>query len=438
MRLKWKDDTALRELAEERLSEIRGTAPVVADPEILPYELSVHKEELRMQQEALLEALDETRDLYARYRELFDNAPVGYLVLDGMSRITAANARASVMLGETPVALVGKRFAKFLSSNDAVSFDRYRREVARSEEALTAEFTILTGRTESRELRLEGLCTNRLTGEWRVALMDVSAYNALLRRLDHGGRLGAFERHASTVAHDLNNLHYSISLHAEVALALIEPGSKADAALRRLKAVVNRCATATEQLTAFSRAEDRPPSTLDLNAELLEMEPLLRALLGDNVELELALSAEDAFVRLNTSHVEQMLLTSAKNSRQAMAQGGTYRVATANIELNSDGPLSGHSGRFVLWSMSDTGIGMDEATRRHAFEPFFTTKPPGVGTGLGLAMLKGSVERAGGFVTLESEPGHGTRLSVYLPRATGTRSNVPPPLATDESSDGTG
>jgi signal transduction histidine kinase len=71
---------------------------------------------------------------------------------------------------------------------------------------------------------------------------------------------------------------------------------------------------------------------------------------------------------------------------------------------------------------------MDEGTRRHAFEPFFTTKPPGVGTGLGLAMLKASVERAGGFVTLESEPGRGTRLSVYLPRATGTRSTVPPPL----------
>ena len=287
----------------------------------------------------------------------FAIAPVGYLVLDGMSRVTAANTRAAVMLGDKPTALVGKRLTKFLSPNDAVSFERYRREVARSEDALTAEFTILMGTTEPREIRMEGLCTNTLTGEWRVALADVSAYNSLLRRLDHGGRLGAFERHASTVAHDLNDLHYSISLHVEVALALVEPSSKAHAALRRMKVVVNRCATATEQLTAFSRAEDGAPSTLDLNAEVLEMEPLLRALFGDDVELELALSAEDAFVRLNSSHVEQMLLTSAKNSRQAMARGGAYRVATTNIELNSDGPLRGHSGRFVLWSMSDTGIG---------------------------------------------------------------------------------
>jgi PAS domain S-box-containing protein len=419
MSMKWNDDVSLRRIAEEVVVRARPTDGGVSRDALL-HEVRVHQAELEMQNEALRDAQNELAASNARFKDLFQHAPVGYIIADTTTRIRAANEHAGEVLGTSPEFLIGERFSQYLVPEDAAGFEHYRREVMLSSARLTAEFTIKDARGRTRELRMDGLCQHPESGEWRLALMDVTTHNSLTRKLDHSERLGAMGRHASSIAHDLSNLLYSIRGYTEVALQRLKAGDPAYEPITRLEDVVGRCAAATEQLVTFSRAESSEPSVLDLNACITGMESVIRALLGEEIALDLRLNASDAAVRIESAHLEQILLNAVRNARHAMPRGGTFFIETASVELS--GPLLAHgaaSARCVRWSMSDTGSGMDESTRRRAFEAFYTTKPPGVGTGLGLSMVKATVERAGGFAALESEIGRGTSLVIHLPRATG-------------------
>jgi two-component system cell cycle sensor histidine kinase/response regulator CckA len=419
MKLRWNDPDSLRVLAEEAVVSARIDSGMSRNR--LAHELLVHQTELEMQNEALRDAQAELQASQLRYKDLFEDAPVGYLVVDGSSRIEVANSAAGELFGASPKALVGVRLSKFLLPVDAIAFERYRRELLRSGTRLTTEFTINDARGRTREVRLDGLCTDAEKGGFRVALTDVTMENNLARKLDHSERLGAVGRNASLVAHDLNNLLYIVLGYADAALGRLEPEDAAHAPVTRLGEIIRRCAEATEQLTTFSRAEMSEPVIVDLNAAIAGMEDVIRALLGNEISLELNLAASDAAVRLDAVHIEQIVLNVVRNARQAMPHGGTFLIETASVELGGPAdPERVVSTRAVRWSMSDTGLGMPESTREHAFEPFFTTKPPGKGTGLGLSMVKTTVERASGVVTLESELGRGTSLVVHLPRASGS------------------
>lgn len=418
MQFKWHDPASLRQLAEEAIVGVSLRHPTERRERLL-YDLLVHKTELEMQNEALSEAQVELQGVHERYKALFEKAPIAYVALDSACRITAANAKAGRLLGKAPNALVGGRFNTFLLPEEAIPFERYRREVRRAPACLTAEFTMVVAGGEQREIRVESM--GGPNPEWCVALTDVTEHNALLRKLDHAGRLEAVQHRTSTIAHSLHNLLFGILGHAEVALHFVEPDAPAYAPLLHLREVVKRCAATTEQLTAFSRAESERPVIVDLHAAVSEMTSILPALLGEDIELELRLEAPDATVRMSPAHIEQIVLTAARNARQAMPHGGSFRIETANVELAGNADTRGVVGtRFLRWTLSDTGIGMTDSTRSRAFEPFFTTKPPGVGTGLGLSTVKAAVERSGGLVDLESELGRGTELVIHLPRATGT------------------
>src|SRR5262249_6012686 len=210
----------------------------------------------------------------------------------------------------------------------------------------------------------------------------------------------------------------SIAGHIEVALHTLTETDPAFRQLAQVRKVLGRCAAATEQLANFSRAEGSHASIVNLNDAIMEMDGVLRSVFGDSIELEIDVAASDASVRMDAAHVEQILLSAARNARQAMPNGGKFRVETASVVLRDreDG-RSNDSARYVRWTMSDSGVGMTESTRRRAFEPFFTTKPLGSGTGLGLSLVKAAVERAGGAALLESELDHGTSLVIHLPCA---------------------
>jgi two-component system cell cycle sensor histidine kinase/response regulator CckA len=419
MPMKWSDNASLRALAEQAAVGSRPPPDPSVSREELVNELLVHQTELEMQNEALRDMQAELHASSTMYRDLFENAPVGYLLLDRTSRIKVANATAVELLGVSAPLLAGVRLSRFLLPDEAIAFERYRREVIRTSTRLAAEFRIKDPKGREREMRLDGQCTNPETGDFRVTITDVTAQNETARRLDHSERLAALGRNASAVAHNLNNVLYSILGYAEVALGCLEPKDAAHAPVTRLGELVRRCAEATDQLTAFSRAETSQSGVVDLNSEIAGMESVIRPLLGADITLELCLTASDSAVRLDAAHIEQIVLNCVRNARQAMPRGGTFLIETASIEL--DGPSQGQDmpTRFVRWSMSDTGVGMTESTRQRAFEMFFTTKPPGGGTGLGLAMVKAAVERAGGIVALESELGHGTAVVIHLPRASG-------------------
>jgi PAS domain S-box-containing protein len=412
---KWTDAMELRHLAEEAAIGRTWTADFGVTSETLLHELSVHRAELEMQNEALREAQTELESAAQRYRELFEAAPVGYVLLDRSCTIKLANARAAELLGQPLPRLIGTRLSHYLPPEEAIEFERYRREVARSKKDVGAEFTV---RAEGalREVNLHGVCTDPETGDWRVTLSDVTAHNVLARKLGHSERLGTLGRHASVVAHDLNNLLHGVFGHADMALRSLGPDHAAYSAVVRLREVVARCAESTTQLATYTRSEPNQPPLVDLNETIRAMDGLLQSLLGDEIALDLHLAAEDGVVRMDAAQVEQIVLTAVRNARQAMPHGGTFTIETACLHDREAAQQHGvEASRCLRWSMSDTGIGMTAGTRNRAFEPFFTTKPAGMGTGLGLSLVAAAVDRAGGAVTLESELGRGANLIVYLP-----------------------
>jgi CheY-like chemotaxis protein len=181
-----------------------------------------------------------------------------------------------------------------------------------------------------------------------------------------------------------------------------------------------RAAGLTRQLLAFSRRQVLAPRVIDLNSLLHDLEGMLRRLIGEDVELVFRPGLDVGPVRVDPGQMEQVVMNLAVNARDAMPRGGRLTVETAEVdadELRIDGARwSIEPGRYVRLRVSDTGVGMDEATLSRIFEPFYTTKPDGEGTGLGLATVYGIVKQSGGHILVDSAPARGTRFSIGLPR----------------------
>ncbi|HST61439.1 MAG TPA: PAS domain S-box protein, partial [Longimicrobium sp.] len=235
-------------------------------------------------------------------------------------------------------------------------------------------------------------------------------------------KMEAVGRLAGGVAHDFNNLLTAIRGNAELLLADIPPDSPSREDVEEIRRAADRAAALTRQLLAFSRRQVLQPRLLDLNQSVAEMQRMLRRLLGEDVELATRLDPDLRRVRADPAQVEQVILNLVVNGRDAMPEGGVVMVCTSNMELGEELRRKYAyvvPGQYVLLEVGDTGMGMDPATLEMAFEPFFTTKPTGKGTGLGLSMVYGIVKQSGGYVWIDSEPGRGTRVRVYLPVARG-------------------
>jgi len=162
------------------------------------------------------------------------------------------------------------------------------------------------------------------------------------------------------------------------------------------------------------------PKVLDVNSVVLDLEKMLRRLLGEDILLVTRLDPEIDLVRADPGQLEQVLVNLAVNSRDAMPSGGTITIGTHTVEFGSALELGGYAiapGPYVRIDFEDTGTGMDTATLARVFEPFFTTKEKGKGTGLGLATAYGIIKQSGGYIACDSEPGRGTRFQIFLPRS---------------------
>jgi len=203
-----------------------------------------------------------------------------------------------------------------------------------------------------------------------------------------------------------------------------------------------RASALTQQLLAFSRRQLLQPRLLDLNTVVAESESMLLRLIEENIQFVTVLAPSLGMVQADPTQISQILLNLVVNARDAMPDGGLLRVETANVNMvEGDAEESGEvrSGRFVMLEVSDSGTGMDEDTRRHLFEPFFTTKGPGKGTGLGLATVYGIVKQSGGHIRVESAPGMGTTIRIYLRRvdASGSEPTAVPARAATRQARGT-
>jgi signal transduction histidine kinase len=250
-------------------------------------------------------------------------------------------------------------------------------------------------------------------------------------------RLQAMGQLTGGIAHDFNNLLTVILGNLEIASAQLEKGSGAHSRIERAVWGAQRGATLTQQLLAFARRQPLVPMPINLSAMLSDMANLLRHALGEHIEVRVVDAAGLWPAMADPTQVETALLNLALNARDAMPGGGRLTIEVANKVLDRDYARQ-HAevvaGDYVMLAVSDTGCGMTPEVLARAFDPFFSTKDPGQGTGMGLAMVFGFAKQSDGHVKIYSEPGEGTTVRLYLPRAIGAvlpapqRSGVPADL----------
>jgi len=245
-------------------------------------------------------------------------------------------------------------------------------------------------------------------------------------RLLQAQKMEAIGRLAGGVAHDFNNMLCAIMANSELALNASVEGREVRPFLNEISAASEQAATLTRQLLAFSRKQVIAPKVIDLGDLLLGLRSMLTRLIGEDVNLRIAVADSAWPVLVDPGQVEQIVLNLAINARDAMPDGGEVTIEVSNAPMpdaSSRAPGGLAPGNYVELTVSDTGCGMDPETLTNIFEPFFTTKAMDKGTGLGLATVLGVVQQHGGGIDVTSEPGKGSSFQVYLPRA---RAHVEP------------
>ena len=256
---------------------------------------------------------------------------------------------------------------------------------------------------------------------------DITERKQLEQQLVLSQKLDAIGRLSGGVAHDFNNILGVIIGYSEALQEKFGPDDPYREAVDEIQKAGKRAASLTQQLLAFSRKQVLEPKVLDLNAVVADVEKMLRRLIGEDIELKLTTSPELGMVKTDRGQIEQVILNLAVNARDAMPRGGELKIETANAELTEKDAKRYRyvvPGQYVNLQIGDTGCGMDEELQSHIFEPFFTTKEKGKGTGLGLATVYGVIKQSGGYIWVESQPGKGSRFSIYLRRVEGSAEKV--------------
>jgi PAS domain S-box-containing protein len=248
---------------------------------------------------------------------------------------------------------------------------------------------------------------------------DITEQKRLEEQYRQSQKMEAVGRLAGGIAHDFNNLLTVILGYSEIAARNLNDADPLSDMIEEIKKAAERAELLTRQLLAFSRKQILQPNRLDINALLADTRSMLGRLIGEDVDI-LLLPGPDLWpVRVDRGQLEQVIMNLAINARDAMPMGGKISIETANAKLDGNYVAANpdaHVGDYVMLAVSDTGCGMDAATKARIFEPFFTTKEPERGTGLGLATVYGIVKQSGGHIEVQSQPGQGATFRIYLPR----------------------
>jgi two-component system, cell cycle sensor histidine kinase and response regulator CckA len=419
---------AIKELVERRTCAISKPVPVQELDMMKRYSQTlVRKLEKRNDQ---LSA--QTAALHAsesRLRVIFESGPDGVQVVGRDGKLIEINPAGLQMFEADSVEqLANFPMAHFVTEPHLKAFNACEETVWRGEKSCV-EFEVVGFRGARRCLEMHAAPLRDSAGQI-VALLGIVRDNTARKELEakfiQAQKMEVVGQLAGGVAHDFNNLLGIIMGYSEAAMSEVSAESPMHGDLLTILQTAERAAMLTRQLLIFSRKETVQPKVLDLSEAITGIQPMLRRLIGENIKLVAEPELDLGCVEADPGQIEQVVMSLTVNARDAMPNGGTITIATANVRITGDemnGPKM-TPGDYVALSVADDGHGMSEEVKARIFDAFFTTKPAGVGTGLGLATCQSIVSRWRGHITVETALGAGTKFTIYLPCVRGSVGNV--------------
>ncbi len=411
--------------------------------EVLPLEeaqrllndLRIHEIELELQNEELRQTQVELAAARARYFELYELAPAGYVTLDERGFIRETNLTATMMVGIGRATWMGKRISLFVHKDYQDVFYMRTKRIFELGTLESWEMQMVTSNGSSLWTLWNGTLAQDGNGAdvCRIVISDINERKKaeqenihLAAQLQQAQKMESVGRLAGGVAHEFNNMLAVILGHLDVAFRCVETNHPLYVELEEIRLAALRSANVTRQLLGFARKQVVVPQPLDLNVTVTAMMQMLPRLIGENIRIHWQQTAQLWTTWVDPSQIEQVLTNLCINARDAIVGVGSIYITTSNCTFEA-GKVIGDAqcppGDYVSIAVSDDGKGMNAATRAHIFEAFFTTKGVDKGSGLGLAMVYGIIKQNHGFIDVTSQIGKGTTITMYWPRYLG---NVQP------------